>query len=160
MPRHPSAITGAAGEHLVAGRLAAMGCVVALTRGGSPTADLLVTNQAGNETVTIQVKTSTWAGRWRKRDPSRNKWEWPISRKAAELEGDRLLYAFVDLQEWPDSDRQFQVFIVPSEKVASWARLGVEKKWSRIFFEILASRKDDHLERWDRVTDILEPANE
>lgn len=78
MPRHPTSITGAAGEHFVAARLAAMGYVVALTRGGSPTADILVSTQSSDRTIALQVKTATWARRDYKRARSQpnNHWEW------------------------------------------------------------------------------------
>jgi hypothetical protein len=41
MPKRASTLTGAAGEHFVAFILSARGYAVGLTRGGSPTIDLL-----------------------------------------------------------------------------------------------------------------------
>lgn len=156
MPKHPSAITGSAGEHLVAGRLAAMGYVVALTRGGSPTADLLVTNQKGDKTLSVQVKTSVWAGRWQSKNPAKNHWEWPFSARAAELTGDTLLYALVDLQNWPDQKgSMYQVFIVPSKVVAASVKGILERERPRIFHWIMESEKATYHERWDRIEAIL-----
>jgi hypothetical protein len=50
MPPRSTAITGTAGEHFVAARLAGMGYVVALSRGGSPGVDLLIATQDGSRT--------------------------------------------------------------------------------------------------------------
>ena len=157
MPKHPSAIIGAAGEHFVAARLAAMGYVVALTRGGSPAADLLVTTQKGTASASVQVKTSTWAGRWQKKDPAKNHWEWPISKKAADRHGSKFLYALVDLQDWPDKTQPPQVFIVPSTLVAAWIQKTIDQKWSMNLFWIYDKDKADYLERWDRVVEVLGP---
>ncbi len=66
MGRTDTLIVGTAGEHYVAFRLAQLGWVVALPRGGSPAVDLLVSNMTGSRTVTIQVKTAEWAGRKRR----------------------------------------------------------------------------------------------
>jgi hypothetical protein len=60
MSRQSTALTAAAGEHYVAYKLSAMGYPVAMTRGGSPTLDLMVGDLSGHS-VSIQVKTSRWA---------------------------------------------------------------------------------------------------
>jgi len=157
MPRHPSTITGAAGEHLVAARLAAMGYVVALTRGGSPSADLLVSTQSATKSVAIQVKTATWAGRWFKRKPENNRWEWPMQKKAASGASDGFFYAVVDLQNWPEDDGQPQVFIIPSKVVAEEIQKTIDANWGRTFLWLPEAKRDDYLEKWDRVEKALGP---
>jgi len=117
MAKHPTAITGAAGEYFVAARLAAMGYVVALTRGGSPSVDLLVSNQSGSMTVSIQVKTAWWARRDHKRKKEKDRWEWPIRRYEAQDASPQFLYAFVDLRAWPDTGYTPLVFVMPSKEV-------------------------------------------
>lgn len=63
MTKRSTALIGAAGEHYVAFRLSALGFPVALTRGGSPTVDLMVGDLEGQAALSFQVKTSS--GAWR-----------------------------------------------------------------------------------------------
>jgi len=69
MPERATALTGAAGEHYVAFYLSALGYPVALTRGGSPTVDIMAGSLDGEHTISIQVKTSNWAKRDFKKKP-------------------------------------------------------------------------------------------
>jgi len=87
MPERASALTGASGEHFVAYMLSALGYPVALTRGGSPTVDLLVGDLKGQSAISIQVKTSNLAWRSYKRKPERSHWEWDVGKKALHIKG-------------------------------------------------------------------------
>lgn len=78
----------AAGEHFVAYKLSSMGFLAALTRGGSPTVDLLVGSDSGHAAVSLQVKTSAGAWRKYKRKPEKNHWEWFVGSKADALRGE------------------------------------------------------------------------
>jgi len=122
MPIIPPALTGCAGEHFVAYRLSAMGYLVALTRGGSPTVDLMVGTPDGKKMVTIQVKTKNKAfSPATKKDPI-SCWYWQVAAKAKEPPGERFLYAFVNLKggagESPKPMPMPEVFIVPADFVA------------------------------------------
>jgi hypothetical protein len=154
MPNRATALTAAAGEHFVAYKLSAMGYPVALTRGGSPTIDLMVGDLSGEATVSIQVKTSNWAKREYKRKPKNNHWEWDVGRKALDLCGDSIFYAFVDLR-WnddnPDKSQSPEVFIVPSKTVADF--LGPD--WSRYMFWIMEEDKQKYHESWHLITTRL-----
>jgi len=152
MPDRPTALTGAAGEHFVAYKLSAMGYPVALTRGGSPTVDLMVGDLQGRSAVSIQVKTSNWAWRGYKLKTEKNHWEWDVGKKALKLRGNSIFYAFVDLK-WDDDDLPLpDVFIVPSVTVADFLGPG----WSRYMFQIMADSKPKYFERWDRITKRLD----
>jgi len=154
MPRIPSTLTGAAGEHFVACRLSALGYPTALTRGGSPTVDLMVGSKTGQATISIQVKTSNWAWRGFKRKSERNHWEWDVGRKGLELVSNNILYAFVDMR-WNDQSFALpDVFIVPSSVVADF----LKPDWSRFMFWIMQNDKSNYHERWDFITNILEGA--
>jgi hypothetical protein len=122
-----------------------------MTRGGSPTVDLMVGDVSGGTAVMIQVKTSNWARRDYKRVKHKNRWEWDVGRKAVDLRGENVFYAFVDLRwghtEKPDPD----VFIVPASTVAD--RLGPD--WSRYMHWIMDEERDKYLDRWDAITDQL-----
>ena len=118
---HPT-LTGCAGEHFVAYRLSAMGYLVALTKAGSPSVDLMVGTPDGQKTVTVQVKTSSQAFRQFKKKPQNSYWAWHVGAKATGLRGERVFYAFVDLKQ-PEGGPQKavempEVFIVPANIVA------------------------------------------
>lgn len=134
---------------------------MALTRGGSPTVDLMVGDASGEGTVSLQVKTSNWAWRGRKRAPETSFWQWDVGVKARTLRGESIFYAFVDLRSFSESlppTTLPQVFIVPSKIVADALGTG----WSRYMFSISHTRKDEFYERWDlitsRLTPVLEPS--
>lgn len=147
-----TAITGTAGEHYVAYRLARMGYLPALTRGGSPSVDILVANQTGTGTLGIQVKTSTWAWYQYKRDKQKpNFWNWDVNPKATTLKGDRLFYAFVDLRDDPKDHQEPVVFIVPSKDVTEL----VKKKHTRKMFWIYEADEQKYKERWDYIEAVL-----
>lgn len=151
MPDRPTALTGAAGEHYVAFRLSEMGFPVALTRGGSPAVDLMVSGTDGRNAVSIQVKTSSGARREYVRKPENNCWEWDVGKRAMKLRGERLFYAFVDLK-WGESHTSIpDVFIVQSDVVAD--SLGPD--WSRYMFWIYDADKEKYLGKWSLLTEPL-----
>lgn len=149
MPKRPTSLTAAAGEHYVAYKLSALGFPVALTRGGSPTVDLMVGDISGDDAIMIQVKTSNWARRVYKRKIEQNHWEWDIGKKAMTLRSPNVFYAFVDLR-W-NSGKDPAVFIVPSEIVAAPLREG----WSRYMHWITDEHQQRYLDRWDLITERL-----
>jgi hypothetical protein len=149
MAKRSTALIGAAGEHYVAFRLSALGFPVALTRGGSPTVDLMVGDLAGQAALSFQVKTSSGAWRSFKRSNEKDRWEFDVGVKAGKLSGPSIYYAFVDLkwgQGAPD------VFVVPSEHVA---RVFAESNWSRNMFWIMANQRELYFEAWEPVLAAL-----
>lgn len=153
MPERATALTGAAGEHFVAYRLSAMGFPVALTRGGSPTVDLMVGDLGGSAAVSIQVKTSNRARRSSKTSPENNHWEWDVGRKGLNLRGDSIFYAFVDLRWKADKRAQPDVFVVPSRVVAD--KFALKPNRTRYMFWIMEADTGQYLERWDLITAML-----
>jgi hypothetical protein len=125
MPTIPGVLTGCAGEHFVAYRLSAKGLLVGLTRGGSPSVDLMVGTADGQKTVAIQVKTKNEAfSKATKSDPT-SCWYWQVGEKAAKkFRGKSDFYAFVDLKGGAGVKPTEQVpmpdvFIVPADVVAN-----------------------------------------
>jgi len=160
MTKRPTSLTGAAGEHYVAFVFSFLGYPVALTRGGSPTIDLMVGDLKGGSAISIQVKTSTNAWRKRVRKPEDSHWEWDVNpKKALELRGDSIFYAFVDLREDGSDVIQYPgIFIVPSEQVAKRAVAdGFEKhpEWSKFMFWIYEHEKTLYYESWELITSKL-----
>lgn len=150
MPERTSALTAAAGEYYVAFQLSARGYCVGIPRANTPAVDLLVANQTGTKTLAIQVKTSSWARRDRKRDPSKSHWEWDVGERAVTLRGDNLFYAFVDLRG--DSGERPEVFFVPSNVVADEMQ---GPDWTRYMFWIYDTDAGKYRERWEIIERIL-----
>src|SRR5882724_756862 len=134
MGRRDSILIGAAGEHYVAFRLAQLGFVVAIPRGGSPTVDLLTSNVDGSRTLAIQVKTTEWAERQRGRGDEKrlHHLEFPLGHKAAHHASDRLFYVFVDMQG-RDPKSHPVCYIVPSPDIqkycGSWSEKAAMVRW-------------------------------
>ena len=149
MSKGTTALVSAAGEHFVAYRLSALGFPVALTRGGSPTVDLMVGDLCGNVAISLQVKTSSGAWCEYKRKPENNHWEWFVGPKVVKLTGSNIYYVFVDLkwnQGTPD------VFIVPSNVVS---KVFENTNWKANVYWLMASEKELYFEAWKTITDRL-----
>lgn len=145
-------MTGTAGEHYVMYRLARMGYLPALTRGGSPSVDILVANSDGTRTIAIQVKTSTSAWYQYARDTEKpNYWIWDVNNRATTLRADRLFYAFVDLRNGSDEKKEPEVFIVPSNDVADL----VKEDHTKYMFWIYEEDVHKYREMWDLITSLL-----
>jgi hypothetical protein len=154
MPKRPTTLTAAAGEHFVAYKLSELGFLAALTRAGVPTVDIMAGDTSGENSIMIQVKTSNWARRQYKRNTEKNGWTWDVGAKAKSIKGENIIYAFVDLR-WNNNSCQNipkpDVFIVPSIVVANF--LG--ENWSRYMFWIFEKEKDKYFENWDLIIDRL-----
>lgn len=150
-------LTGAAGEYFVAYKLSAMGYIVGIPRAGSPGVDLIVTHPTIRRTVTIQVKTSTYALRELKRE-KRHRWEWPVSGKCANNFADSFFYVFVDLSHFSGAGGYPapKCFIVESSIVARYEGL----MWSMPQFRIEMEDSSDFLEEWDKLKIALGDRNE
>jgi hypothetical protein len=123
MPKIPTTIRCACGEHYAASYLSGMGLVVALTRAGTPATDLIVTSEIGGRSVSLQVKTggpSSFSER--KKSPGNSQWTWRTGRKAMDLASDSHWFAFVYVGNWPQCEHAPQVFFVPSQTVAKRLR--------------------------------------
>lgn len=148
--RVATAQTAAAGEHYVAYRLSSFGLLAALTRGGSPAVDILVSDASGQRAVSLQVKTSNWAWRSYKRKPERNHWEWFVGPKAKDLRGESIFYAFVDLKgrklAVPD------VFVIPSAVVAD--KFASTNHPVNVFW-LMSANRDKYLEAWEPIKQRL-----
>jgi len=169
------AVTGSAGVHFVAYRLSAMGYIVALTREGAPAVDLMVYSPKSGKSVSIQVKTASNAsplpGKKEKKNGLLN---WRLSKKALELKGKGVFYAFVDLKgcaaDQPKPQETPDVFIVPAEWVAnpehrnipnSETALGSlnvypkDKPPSDFWFDLYPKGRKKWCEKWELITNIL-----
>jgi len=152
MPSRPTALTAAAGEHYVAYQLAKRGFIIGLTRGGTQSVDLLVSNQKGDKIISLQVKTKDNAYEERKGKPEECRWAWFVGKKAFDKKSDRFLYVFVDMKGSAGEPPSF--FIVPSNDVVDF--LGSDpEEWSIPSFLIYLNEKDKYLERWDIIEKLL-----
>jgi hypothetical protein len=139
------ALTGDAGAHYVAFRLAAKGCAVGLTTHGTRAIDLVVANPNTGKSVTVQTKTMRDA-LGRSRVESWHKWR---AGKSPRPVHEAFFYAFVDLRgghpETPD------VYIVPSIRLQPLINQYPGDNWCVI------EEKDqgEYLDRWDVIRDAL-----
>jgi len=80
--KHQSQLTGVAGVHYVASYLSFHGLHAVPTTRNVRGPDLVVCNADGSDTMSVQVKTTEWAGRTRGRGenkkPHHREWGWSI----------------------------------------------------------------------------------
>jgi len=152
MPSRSKLLTGAAGEHYVSYQLSKRGFVVGLTRGGTQSVDLLVSNEKGDKRISIQVKTMDSAYQERKRKPENSHWHFFVHKKGFEHNEKGFLYAFVDMKG--KFNENPSVFIVPSKDVIEYLGPNPED-WSIPSFLISLNEKDKYLERWDIIEKLL-----
>jgi hypothetical protein len=108
----PSSLLGAAGEHYIMSQLLRRGLIAALAPVGVPTADIIVTDDIGDRTCAIQVKTRRNLG---------SDGGWHMKAKHEGIRGASLFYVFLsfpnDIGGLPDT------FVVPSAVVAEVLRV-------------------------------------
>lgn len=118
MAKLSSSILCTCGEHFVASYLSGMGLVVALTRAGTPTTDMIVTSEAGGRSISLQVKAGGDHNHVvYKRNPENNYWVWRAGKRAMDISGKFYWYAFVAVAGWPKVEVPPTVFFVPSTAV-------------------------------------------
>ena len=169
------AVTGSAGVHFVAYRLSAMGYVVALTREGAPAVDLMAFSPKSGKSVSIQVKTATNASqRERKKKRKDGLVYWRLSKKALELRGKGVFYAFVDMKgcaaDQPRPQKTPDVYIVPADWVADPSHRNLSDQGTSLgtfnvypkgkpatdfWFDIYPKGKKKWAENWRAITDML-----
>jgi hypothetical protein len=110
-----TAIIGACGEHYVAAYLSGFKLIVAMPRAGIPGFDLLVSNEKGGHAIRVQVKTGTQATRNTK--DQGEIYLWATAYAAIERNDKFLWYAYVWLNNWPNTEKLPEVFFVPSNVV-------------------------------------------
>ena len=155
-------MTGCAGEHFVAYKLSTMDYLVALTRGGSPSVDLMVGSPNGKKTVTIQVKTARQAFLPYVRNREKSSWYWHVGAGAQHLCGESVFYAFVDLREntkdSAKSESMPDVFIVPADFVSKNLNNYPKppQKPTDFWFDILEKDKGRWHEAWHLIRKQLD----
>lgn len=136
-----TATVGAAGVHLLAGYLSAMGLPVAVTQKNAPSIDLLVCSPDGAKSLSVQVKTMRWAG---KKDGC----QWLCSEGSLK-EG---LYAFVDLKQKMRATRPELLpdfYFVPISVVRKWHR------YKPSFYKPTEQQIGSYRNNWDLVRQRL-----
>lgn len=148
MKKGRAQFVGAAGQFYVAYGLAVRQINVGLTVGNAPSVDLLASSEEGSMSVAIQVKTSRSAHR-----PNRygyEGYEWHVGKSSIGKWSNRLVYAFVDLQE-NESSWKPKVFFVPS----LWVSKFVKPDWSRFMYFLPIGAEELTFERWDILEGVL-----
>jgi hypothetical protein len=152
-------LVGTAGVYFVASQLAAKGFHAAPTFGNAPSVDILVGLPDGAATLSIQVKTSMNAIRYRGRGGKREKhhYEWDLGTKSARLNRLGLFFAFVDLKKM-DKDMP-DVFIVPSSFIYDKFERYLEKKPTRPRWHPRIEEVEPFKNDWNSLRRYLEVAS-
>ena len=109
-----SILTGVAGEYFVAAELSLRGYVASITLRNTKGIDIVASNEEGNKTINIQVKTNR-----------RKKPQWIMNKKAENIKDKNMFYVLVLLF---DDITSPEYYIVPSRDVANYVEKGY-KKW-------------------------------
>jgi hypothetical protein len=136
-----NAIKGASGEFFVASYLSALNLVVALPRGGVPSSDLLVTNERGEKTISLQVKSARKPFNKSRKDGDYLAWE--VSSREITV-SDKHWYALVDLKNWPEDDKIPEVFFISSNKIKHGIEKDNKTDAKRFFFCLSLSEADQY----------------
>lgn len=131
---------GDAGEYFVAYMLSRLGIRAALTTSGSSAVDVIATID-GSKSISIQVK-----GSWARTQPR----QWMVGKHIPTISPD-YFYVFCNLSEDMSNKNAPEVFVVPSEIVAS------QSTWhhSVPLFRIGKGEDSKYLDRWDLIQSAL-----
>ena len=103
----PSSLLGAAGEHYVMSQLLRRDLIAALAPVGVPSADIVITDEAGEKACALQVKTRREIG---------SDGGWHMKAKHEKIRGSSLFYVFLSFaNDWAQLPA---AFVVPSGVVA------------------------------------------
>jgi hypothetical protein len=138
-------LVGVAGEYYVAAELSRKGYVASITLRNTRGIDIVVSNEDGNKTVNIQVKT--------KREGIS---DWIMSKKAEDIRDKNMFYVFVSLIK---EEKRTEFHIVPSIIVSDYVTkehsdwLKAPGRNGRMHndtnMRIFADLEKKYLERWD-----------
>jgi hypothetical protein len=103
---HDKSARGNASQFFVAGELCRRGYAAVVTLGNTPNTDVLCSNRAGTKFVHIQVKTFVPGNR-----------TCSVGAKAERNFGSNFFWILAGIP-LPDSQKEFQYFIVPAEQMA------------------------------------------
>lgn len=149
-------LTGVAGVHFVAARLSFLGFHAVPTTRNVRGPDLLVGSIDGSKTVSMQVKTTSWAVRTRGRgsDKKPHHYEWDIGWGSAAEKHPNLFFSLVDLKEFSEIP---DVFIVPSSVIHEYFEGGDPKIWRRARYHPEIAELDPYKNEWSILQRALSP---
>ena len=141
-----STLIGVSGEYYAAAELSRKGYVASITLRNTRGIDIVVSNENGNKTVNIQVKT--------KREGIRG--GWIMSKKAEDIRDKNMFYVFVSLIK---EEKRTEFHIVPSIDVAKYV-VKEHKDWLKTpgrngrmhndtTMRIFDDPEKKYLDRWD-----------
>ena len=155
--RKDRTLTGSAGEHYIAFRLAAMGYAVGLTTRGTRTIDMVVGNPDNGKSITIDTKTMKKAF-WQSKDDCW--WKWRMGKNAFDKPVYKdFYYALVDLKN--DPTQTPDVFILPSEEVKGLLEgypVGISPESGNltdVWCVIYKKNMSNYREKWDLIEEAL-----
>ena len=148
MANAKSQFVGATGQYYVAYGLSSRWLHATITLGNAMGVDILCANRDGSRSMSIQVKTSSYAA---KNSYGEVGFNWDVGLASAGKMSPNLWYAFVDLLGNNDTIVP-NVYFVPSK----WVGMFVERTWSRGIFYLKKSVADKITNNWDTVKRFLD----
>ena len=148
MANAKSQFVGATGQYYVAYGLSLRWLHATITIGNAMGVDILCANSDGSRSMSIQVKTSSYAA---KNSYGEIGFNWDVGLAAAGKFSPSLWYAFVDLLGNSQTTIP-NVYFVPSK----WVGMFVEKTWSRKLFYLKKSVADKITNNWEMVKRFLD----
>jgi hypothetical protein len=150
-----SVFVGQEGQFYLMYQLAKRGIHAASTQGNAPFIDVLASVADGSKSIAIQVKTASWALRWRGHGKQKvaHHLEFPLGYSAAVTAYPDLIIAFIDLRKCeyltiPD------IYFVPSSWIkdycASWIQNAKMVRW-----HVSLKEAEEFKNNWDLLGDLL-----
>ena len=149
-----SQLTGVAGVHYVAAFLSFKGLHAVPTTRNVRGPDVLVSTIDGEQSLSLQVKTTMSAMRTRGRGAAKtpDHYEWEIGWSSAKLSHSRLFFALVDLQHF---ERLPDVFFVPSRVIHAYFKAGDPSTWIRARYHPAIGEIAGYKNNWDAIEQAL-----
>jgi hypothetical protein len=148
-----SQLTGTAGEHFVVYQLSCLRFIAALPRAGAKGVDVLVTNEDGSKSLTLQVKTTGSAIRHLK--SRTEELQFPLG-DSWKLNSRNLFFTFVDLRVSSTLVKQPDVYIIPSKIVHGWCKSWAEKK-RLVRLHKPVDEMEPYKNNWQQLISRLDP---
>lgn len=146
-------LSGSAGQYAAATEIAKRGFIPAITADNTKNFDIIVSNEDGDRTITVQVKTLQGSDKW-----------FVLGKKNEEISSEYFIYVFVKLNLHNGGNHEF--FIVKSNEVSKTIKEG-HRAWLQIPKKNGEAKKDNSIRNflpreesrnnWQIIENLLNP---
>jgi hypothetical protein len=149
-------LLGAAGTYYVMSELSARGFHASCTFGNAPHVDILVSSADGACSVAVQVKSTSYAKRWRGKRAGPKKLaelQWYLGRKAAKANLKGLFIIFVDFDKF-GVPPETECYVVPSAFIFNVCKSWVDEV-SMVRLHISPGELEPYRGAWHLIGEAL-----